>query len=165
MDKDKVQRVPEGLLQLLSLQGGRTPSEIENSIQGALDLLQFYGLTQLQTGGAGPTACAVGVGITFTPAPNAWSVLFAATGTAILTATMTTSWLFLGYQRRPGATMPIATGEVSATAAVAGNQTLGAILPYPLLLPPGATLFLTPETIGVDATVTLVLQAEYGVLG
>src|SRR5437868_7486753 len=85
---DRIQRVPNGLLNLLSLQGGRTPELVADQVVGELELLQFYGLTQLttQSSSANP---AEGTSVALTLSSTAWTILFGASAEFTATGTLT----------------------------------------------------------------------------
>jgi len=161
-----VQRAPLSILSLLGMKGiDLLPDGFSKIVVPTLDVLQAFGATSIQTGGAVNAASTITVGATFVPSATDWVLLFAATGTVNLTATMTSGWGFLGVRRNvTGATMPIATGEISQTSAVAGTQTIGGFLPYPLLCPPRTIVSFTTTAIGTDPTTSIVLQCEYGLL-
>src|SRR5262245_54404986 len=95
-----VQRFPLGLPQLLSQSGGQTPTYIEQEIQGGLELLQFYALTQLQSGFANNAAAAEGTAVPLVLSADRWTVLFGVTGAVVKTATVTALFANVSLNRR-----------------------------------------------------------------
>jgi hypothetical protein len=90
----KIQRVPRGLQNLLSTSGGNTPVDLEDRVQASLDLLQFYGATQLNSAFDSAVIVeggSVSMTLNTTPAsvPTPWVLLYALWATVLKTATMT----------------------------------------------------------------------------
>lgn len=163
---ETIQRVPRGLGEVLSTFGGVTPAKIEDAIRGTLDLLQFYGLTQLQSAFQFNAAAAEGAAVTVTPSASAWTVLYGAYGVIGKTATMTALRGNVVVNRRTqfdGLLFSDELGPFGATET--GNCAFGGRLPFPLLLPPGSTVSASAQIIGTDATATVSIFAEFGVLG
>lgn len=163
---EKIQRVPRGLGEVLSTFGGVTPQSIEDAVRGVLELLQFYGLTQLQSAFATNAAAAEGTAVTVTPSASAWTILFGVTGVIGKTATMTALRGELSMNRRTQFGSFLFSDELGPFGATeTGNATFGWRAPYPLLLPPGSTISCTPTIIGTDATAVVSVFAEFGTLG
>jgi len=161
-----IQRLPRGLSELMSIFGGVTPRDLHDSVQGGVELLQFYGMTQLQTGLAANAALAEGGTLTITPSASSWCVLFAASMTIAKTATMTALRAEIAVNRRTLQSCFLfgeSLGPFGATET--GNVGFGGFLAYPLLLPPGSTVNATPTVIGTDANANCNVVAEFGVLG
>lgn len=160
-----VQRIPRGLLELIGNFGGQTPANLAQEIAGNLELLQFYGLTQLQSASAVNAATAEGAGVTVT-LPNSWCVLFSANCFVTKTATMTALRVGLGINRTGGAEMGVADIDGSPFGATeTGGVTAVWFAPYPVLCPPGSRVVGRPNIIGTDATASVIVAAEFGVLG
>ena len=163
---DKIQRVPRGLLELLSLAGGQTPYLLSGTVAPSLELLQLYGLTQLQSGVASNAVSTETVGADLVLSPTAWTVLFAATGQINKTATMTALFGTIVVRRTGGASSLVAgvpLGPFGATET--GFVSFGGYLPYPLVCPPGTVVTCVASIIGTDATAVAIALAEFGVLG
>ena len=162
---EKIQRLPSGLIELLSISGGQTPRELEDRIGGVLELLQFYGLTQRQT--LSLTAAAnEGVLNTITPAPTSWAVLFAAHANFTKTATLTALRGEVYLNRTAGANVLLFSSELGPFGATeTGTAAIGGYLHYPLLLPPGSTVSSMAPVIGTDANNNQSVTAEFGILG
>lgn len=161
-----IQRVPNALGQLLSTFGGQTPRELEDSVQGVLDLLQFYGLTQLQNQQVVDAAMAEGATtLTLTVPGNQHWVLFAAHMNVAKTATMTA--LSLAVQFGPPNQLNLLAAEefTAFGATVTGGARCGGHTPYPRLLLPGWQIRGNLDILGTDATASAVLAAQVGVLG
>ena len=148
----KIQRVPRGLLELLSISGGATPADLEDRLQGTLDFLQFYGLTQRRLLAA--TNAALGSGTTMSvglPSPSGWNVLFgcsfAANGVAAFTS--------LAIQLRVNG-LKVAFLNV-ANPNVAFENSVAFVPSYPMLLEPGSTVEGFVQTAGF-ATAACALQ-------
>ena len=162
----KIQRVPRGLNELLSIVGGQTPAELEQRTRLTLEAIQFYGTQQLQSGFANGAALAEGTAITLTLHPTAWTVLFGVTGAIVKTATMTALRGAIGLTRRTQFGITLFAEELGPFGATeSGTCSYGGFLPYPLLCPPGTTVDARANVIGTDATANVSVFAEFGVLG
>lgn len=163
----KIQRVPRGLLELLSISGGGNPTELEDRVRASLELMQFYGLQQRQTLLANNAAAAENTLVSVTPSATNWTLLFAAASTVTVTATMTALHHHVVTQRG-GSTeiqIPLATREIVIVGAtVTGACHCPWTPPYPWLLPPGAIVSALATIIGTDATASVSVRAEFGVL-
>lgn len=166
----RIQRVPQGLLQVLNMQNsGETPRELAASVAGIVDLLQFYGLTQLQRMSASDGALAEAGNISI-QTPNAWCLLFGANARAVQTATQTALRLNILINRTPGAaagtSIPVASGSPFAYGATfTGDFDVPWRAPYPLLMPPLSLIQANLSLLGTDATASVNILAEVGVLG
>lgn len=152
---------------MLSTFGGVTPQAIEASIHGVMELLQFYGLSQVQVLTTAATPLAVGNTVTL-PLGDDWCVLFSASASFAKTATMTALRgrvnIGRGQNAITSALFPDEElGPYGAT--TAGQGRVGGFLPYPLLCPPGSSILAGPNVLGTDANVTVIATAEIGVLG
>lgn len=166
MPSEKIQRVPLGLGPLLSTFGGVTPQSIEEAIKGTLDLLQFYGLTQLQTLGGSDAALAENSFVTITPSARNWTVLFGAQGSVTKTPTQTALRMETFVARTGGAAMLVSSESLGPFGATeTGVVSFGGLLPYPILCPPGTRVLIYCAVLGTDATCNAVGVAEFGVLG
>jgi hypothetical protein len=163
----KIQRVPTGLLELLSISGGGTPIDLEERVRGGLDFLQLYGASQLQSGFANNAALAEGGnGVVLTLNATRWTVLFAAGAAVQKTATATALRASINLNRRTQFGTVIASEELGPFGATeTGTCTFGALLPYPLVCPPGTTIAVILNVLGTDATANVSAFAEFGVIG
>lgn len=159
MPDQKIQRVPRGLNELLSLSGGQTPADLEAKVQPSLDLLQFYGLTQRRiitaVNPAQPSGTAVSI-----PFPNllGWNLLFACSYAANGNAAFTT----LAIQLRVNG-IKVAFYNVP-NPAVAMENSISFVPPYPMMLEPGSLVegFLTTAGAANAATAIQLLAAPIG---
>jgi hypothetical protein len=164
----KIQRVPRGLNDLLSISGGTTPVELEDRVRSTLELIQFYGLQQRAVFAGNNPAVAENVGVVVTPSVGAWIVLFGASATIIKTATMTALRASISYRL---------AGDVNQEPALAseelgpfGATETGAVsvvfrAPFPLILPPNTVFVARAQIIGTDATANVTVGVEAGILG
>lgn len=159
---DKIQRVARGLAELLSLQGGRTPIMLGDEVGAQLELLQYYGLQQLQTrSSTDPAGTQVGVTLSST----SWCVLFGADGAVSLAAAMTALAHSLIMRRNVPSFVTLAEKDYLGTFTASGTSSLAWRAPYPLLCPPNTQVFFgLTKLIGV-ANANITVTAEFGVLG
>jgi hypothetical protein len=130
---DRIQRVPRGLNELLTLSGGKTPIELEERVQASLDLLQFYGLTQRRVVTA--VNAAIGSAVSLPVAlPGSWNLLYIASMTCVGNAAMTSLVIHVTLNG-----IKIASFEPPYLTAALGHSA-NFVAPYPLLLEPGAVL-------------------------
>jgi hypothetical protein len=164
----KIQRVPRGLGDVLSIFGGQTPTDLSEQVGGVLELLQFYGLQQRQLLTNNNAALVEGGQVTIF-LPNFWCVLFMANMAVIKTATMTALRGGVFLSRAGGAAQPGACylseemGPFGATET--GQASLAFVPPYPMLMPPGSTVTAIPLIIGTDANANVFVGCEIGLLG
>lgn len=155
-----VQRYPIGLTTLLDFKGLSPPSQFSELVHGSVDLMQFYGQTQLQRRIANNAALAQGGSVTMTvPNSEAW-VLFSMQG-AVTTAVAMTAvrvGLTLGQPALQATFASSPNGHF--TPAVVANQGFAVLMPYPRLLLPGTELGVALEVlVGVaNANVSLIVQ-------
>ena len=161
----KIQRVPRGLNELLSIVGGQTPAELEQRTRLTLESIQFYGTQQLQSGFANNAAAAEAAAVNLTLHPSAWTVLFGAQGAILKTGTMTALRGEVGIVRRTQFGVMLFAEELGPFGATeTGTVSWGGYLPYPLLCPPGTIVNARASVIGTDATANVSVFAEFGVL-
>lgn len=159
-----IQRVPRGLNELLSIFGGQTPKEMEDRVRGSLELMQFYGsmLRRNFSSAATPTAQNAILSATIT---TNWAVLFSASCQAARTATMTALRMSVFVSGPGGISSCVVAGEASPYAATAlGTYRLQWFAPYPVLIPPNTNIFANVDSLGTDATVTIVASCDLGIL-
>lgn len=162
----KIQRVPLGLQSVLATSGGETPRELAKEIRGCVDVLQLYGLTQLQSNQANAAALAEGTNVTLTLSQTAWTIVYCLQGSIIKTATMTALRASVSLNRRSGASPNVFSEELGPFGAnETGLVAFGGYLPYPVVCPPGTTAQLFLQILGTDATCNATILAEFGVLG
>lgn len=162
-----IQRVPRGLGNLLSLQSGQTPRNIADELVGTLDLLQFYGQTQVQTAQANNAAVAEGVSVTVIPSAQSWIVLFAASVLIVKTATMTALRGAVSYQRSStNLLLRLAEDQLGPFGATeTGTCAVGWVNPAGMICPPGTQITGSAVIIGTDATADVTVRCEFGLLG
>lgn len=162
----RIQRVPRGLGDLLSIFGGVTPTELEDRARLTLESLQMYGTTQLQSIFGNSAAAAEGSLISLPLNADRWTVLFCAWGAIQKTATMTALRASVVLNRRTQYSPLLFTSDLGPFGATeTGTVNLGGFLPYPLLCPPGSFVGCVANVIGTDATANVSIFAEYGTLG
>lgn len=160
-----IQRNPAGLLNVIGNFGGQTPPEMAAELRGQLELLQMFGLTQLQSLSTTNAAAAEGAGVVV-QLPASWCVLFSANCFVTKTATMTALRVGLGINRTGGIEMGVADIEGGPFGATeTGGVTAVWFAPYPVLCPPSSRVIGRPNIIGTDATANVIVAAEFGVLG
>ena len=168
----RIQRVPRGLNDLLSIFGGGTPSELEDRVRATVELTQFYGLQQRQQVAVNDPALAQGATITLGGGGAAiaqfttkWCILFAASASMVRTGTMTAARLSVILVRGGSTGITLAHDEGSPYAATAlGTFAVPFVAPYPLLLPPPWNVGAFLASLGTDATASVTINAEIGVL-
>lgn len=161
----KIQRVPRGLNELLSIAGGQTPTHLHDNVQASIELLQFYAMQQLQTSFTNNPALAEGSSVAVIT-PNAWCLLFGAAFTITKTATATALRATISLQRTTGVQTPLVSqdlGPFGATETGACNLCFWA--PYPILLPPLSQIVGVLNILGTDANAATTIRAEFGVIG
>lgn len=162
---DPIQRVARGWLEILSSQGGRTPTSASDVVQGFLDLLQMYGLQQLQTLETNDPAAAENVSVVVTPSARTWSVLFQAQCRIVKTATMTACRASIAMQRTTLIT-DLRSEELGPFGATeTGSALVTFWAPYPILMPPGTQIVARTTILGTDATADTTCRCEFGLLG
>lgn len=161
-----IQRVPAGLLNVLGMQSaGSTPPELAQLVNGVMDLLQFYALTQRQVLSAvGTPAIGGSVTLALTPA-SSWGVLFAARAESDRTATQTSLGNHVALQRGTTGLFQVYAAAIDPLPGHVGELESLLVPPYPLLLPPSSSLRLGVTALAGDATVNCTLTAEIGLLG
>jgi len=166
----KIQRVPQGLLNLLSIFGGGTPVELEDRVRSTIDLTQFYALQQrrvlLNTDPALAENGSVVVAANTDPLTRSWAVLFGASMGVIKTATMTAARVSVEMARGGQAnSISLASGELSPFGATeTGAAGVSFWAPYPILLVPPWSIFGRLQILGTDATANCTCVCEIGIL-
>lgn len=161
-----IQRVPRGIAELLSIFGGRAPTELAQLVNGCIDLTQFYGLTQWQIRANSNPALAEGSTIALNVPPEEWWVVYSVTGLIAKTATMTALSTSLLIGPDPGSLSAVASkDDTTFGATLAGASRIVWYAPYPRLVPPGSRISFALDILGTDATANCSLTASLGVLG
>lgn len=161
-----IQRVPRGLGEILSIFGGQTPQRLSDEVGGVLELVQYYGLQQNRVAFVNNAAAAEGANVDLVMSTNAWTVLFAAEGVMIKTATMTAGRISVRLQRNATSDIQLFGDSIEPFGATeTGPCSVGGFLPYPLLCPPNTIVRMRPQIIGTDATANVTISAEFGTLG
>lgn len=169
---EKIQRVPRGLLELLSIHGGLSTKMLRDDVGGVLEQLQFYGLMQRQTLEVQNAALteANQVGLVTGPAAvsaatRSWAVLFGASVHVLKTATQTALDVSLSITRGGGAALFVANKVFTPFGAgETGTSSFGWFAPYPLLMPPTWDVNALLGILAGDANANVTLRAEVGVL-
>lgn len=160
-----IQRVPRGLADVLSIFGGEGPRLLADTIHGEIGLLQFYALQQRTALSTVNAAAAEGTAVTVA-LPGQWCLLLSATVTIAKTATVTALRAELAVNRgspNGGPYRSEALGPFGATET--GNATVVFVPDTPLLCPPNTTVVGVASIIGTDATASVTVVAEFGILG
>jgi hypothetical protein len=160
-----VQRIPGGLLELLSAKtSGYTLTGLETSVRPTLDMAQFFGLSMpLETVTEQELAAAEAAGVVLTVPASEWWLLYAASATYQLTATMSVSRMSLRMAVDSASfEVVLAAGETLINLGTACPDMTGAVFvpSYPLMLPPGTRLRGTLDILGTDATAVINIQAR-----
>lgn len=160
---DKIQRVPRGLLELLSLQGGRTPELLADQVAGTIELSQYYANLTPAVFVDQNAALASGGSITrgIPTAPPQWWLLLGVCAQVTKTATMTRCRIST-FARSMG----LAVEEMSFITATTGLCTMATwVAPYPMLMQPGDSVTLSLDLLAGDATADVRLRLRTGILG
>lgn len=165
-----IQRVPQGLADLISSFGGQTPRELAEEVHGSLELIQAYGLSQrtnLAAAAAGVPASLTTPQASFVLSLTRWTVLFAAhAGIQNVTAATTELGFGIALSRGSSFAQGFDLLETRDFVPVVGsNLFLPWVAPYPLLCPPGSQIgVLLYSTLGAAAQ-SVTINAEWGTLG
>lgn len=162
---DKIQRVARGLAELLSLAGGRTPQLLVDDVQSTLDLLQFYGLQQLQTRTSTDPAAVQGSGTGITLSSTSWTVLFGVDMAVTLAAAMTALSAGILLRRNTSGFIGVAESSYLGAFSAGGTYQLSWRPAYPVLCPPGTIAFAGMNKLAGVANAALTTTAEFGTLG
>jgi hypothetical protein len=161
----KIQRVPRGLNDLLSISGGNTPVDLQNEVRPVIDLLQFYGLNQITTLAQTQAALAEGGVVEIVVPSNQYWLLYAAHTSIVKTATMTA----LSASIQIGATPNFGVYDTRALGPFGATETGTARscypCPVPKLLLPGWSVRCGLDILGTDATANVSIVVHVGVLG
>lgn len=158
----KIQRVPRGLNDILAIFGGGTPTELEDRVRPTLDLMQYYGCTQLQTrSSTDPAGTQVGVTLSATN----WTVLFGCDGAVTIAAAMTALGMSLIYKRNVQNFITLAEKEYLGTFTAGGTSVIARREPYPMICPPNTQVFFGLHRLTGVANANITVTAEFGVLG
>lgn len=161
-----IQRVPLGLGNALNTFGGLHPTTVADHVQSTLDLLQFYGLNQLQVKFANNAAIAPATpfDLDLTPSDR-WGVLFGLSCDLTMTATITKVQSLVGYIRGANASL---IGQRFYESVSHGLNQLHANYWQPpggaLVIPPGSKLRAL-FYFATDATANVGVSAEVGIFG
>lgn len=163
----RIQRVPRGLNELLSVFGGQTPVELEERTRGTVELLQLYGLSQVQRQQALNAALAEGGVVTIDVPSNQCWVLYNVEVSVAKTATQTALALSLALGPLSNGITTVASWPTLSPfgATETGTLALGWSAPYPRVLLGGWRLQTRLDILGTDATASVILSALVGVLG
>jgi hypothetical protein len=137
-----IQRVAQGLLNILNIRGGRTPDELEAKVRGTLNLLQLYGLQQQQvlTSGSGAVAASPNVPQATITLAN-WALLYCAQAAEIPQAGRTQSGVGVSIARPGQRQCVYAPINVGPYAAASVTILSTAFHPSePMILPPGTVI-------------------------
>jgi hypothetical protein len=163
----RIQRVPQGLNDLLSIFGGQTPIELEDRVRGSLELIQYYGLQQQQEIGVANGALAEGGTISATSNDTSvrsrFAVLFAASASLAKTATMTAARMRIIVARCGANGVTRAEKELGPFGATeTGSTVVTYEPPYPLILRPPWDVSCFLAILGTDATASCSIRCEIG---
>lgn len=158
---EQIQRLPRGLANVIGSYGGLLPKVFEDSVHGSLEMLQFFGLQQLQNQFVQNAAVASGADVSLTVPANQYWLLYHCFSRLVEQAAMTFADQMIFMD--PG---------TSVVASIFGNPGFTAgridrlpfVPPYPMLLLPGNRIGTACTFAGV-ATADLSFSAVVGVLG
>lgn len=160
-----VQRVPGGLLELLSAKtSGYTLSGLLPDVRPTLDMLQMFGLGQpIEHVVSLNAAAAPGAAATQAIPATQWWMLYAASVSIGKTATLTSAGVSLVVLNGFGAA-PVYLDRAVDTLPTAASVSLVPLVTfvpsYPMLLPPGSVLLGVVDVLGVDPTVLISLNCR-----
>lgn len=161
----KVQRVPRGLSDLLTIFGGEHPSGLVPELRGVIDVIQFYGLNNLTTLATSNAALAEGGNVQLTVPDRQFWLLYALHATIVKTATMTAlrADLQIGQGSNFGVYAAEELGPFGATET--GDVRFSYVPATPRVLLPQMALRASLEILGTDATANVSVVAHVGILG
>lgn len=164
----KIDRVPQGLLNLLATRGGGTPAELEDRLRSTIDVLQMYALQQVQRFSGANAALAENVATGVVLSATNWAIIFSAAGSITKTATMTA--LRAGILLRPNGDQSLQHLVASAELGPFGATETGATSviwepAYPRVVPPATAVLIIPQIIGTDANCAASVEVFAGLLG
>lgn len=158
-----VQRIPAGLLELLSAKtSGLTLDSMNREIRGVIDLMQMFGLAQpLETVRVVDAAIAEGSAMQLVVPADEWWLLYAAS-TQFTSTTTGTFVMSIRISSNTDSAQTVALARVSSGLAIAATFVSGAIFvpPQPMLLPPNTILWGVLDLLGVDATAAMSMNAR-----
>lgn len=162
-----IQRFPGGLLELLASKTlGENPRELGAVVNPSIDVLQCYGLSNVEHVSVAGTI-AENAGVSITVPPTEWWLLYAMDGRAGISATQTGVQIGIGMSKAltVGAITRLAGGHFANSDFGAGTGGSDVSLAFfapgiPWLLPPETTLWLILEVLGTDATCDVDLTAR-----
>lgn len=161
-----IQRVPQGLGQLLSSFGGQTPQALADQIFGVVELLQFYGLQQrvtLTNSAAGVASSTTTAQATVTPSATQWSVLFSIHTTVLVLAGTTEVGFGCTITRPSGSVIVLECKDIVPV--VGSRLCVTFAARFPIMLPPGSQVgVLLYSTLG-SATQDVAVTCDVGLLG
>jgi len=164
-----IQTYPRGFLELLMVKGVSAPANLNETVSGTLDMLQFYGLSQLQYRTASNAALAEGGNVTIDTPANEWWVCYGANIIVVKTATMTALRVSIGLGYSVGAGS-VFSGVHSEALGPFGATETGTITSAwdpnggPRILPPGTQIRGSLQILGTDATANMGIVATVGVI-
>ena len=159
-----IQRHPFGLLDALSIKGVSPPSNLGETVAPVLDLLQFYGLQQMQRRNAFNVALAEAASLTLTVPANEYWLLYDLGGSVVKTGTMTAFQCSVGYGPAGQNVGVLDFNGTPFGATETGTAIFGMPMPYPRLLLPTWEIVYRLNILGTDANANCSVAALVGVL-
>lgn len=159
-----IQRVPRGLSEALTIFGGQTPVKLGDTAVGQIDLLQFYGLSQIQLPTTVDGALASAGTVDIIVPQTQWWLFFQSNVSVTEQAALTSLQLQLGFLMQQQSNQLVAFAEKKAGFIATDEFILAHVSPYPRLLPPLTRIRARARFAGV-ATVACGITATVGVFG
>lgn len=161
---ERIQRVPRGLIDLLSVQGFG-PQTLGQEIVPVVAVEQMLGIMQVQFPSTSNAALAEAGNLDIVIPNNQYWVLFGMAMLIAKTATMTALRAAVGTGNGSATTMHVSEELGPFGATETGAVRVCFVSPYPRILPPGSFIRGILEILGTDATANCALTAQVGVLG
>lgn len=161
----RIQRVPRGLGNVLSIFGGETPQLLAEEVHGSLDLMQAYGLSQRQVFTFTAAAQTTGGQAIGTPSVDRWCILHAAFATVDANVGLTALAASIGIIRgTAGPSILVAYEQMNPVIAQNFSWRLCWQPSYCWLLPPGSQIFVLLNVLTGIANTAISVTAEVGIL-
>lgn len=160
---DQIQRAPSGLLDVLNLQGGRTPQLLLDEVRATIDTLQFYANTapvvQVVQNAALTSGNQITVGVP--QFPRQWWLVRGVSAQVQKTATMTRCRISCFVR-----SVCVAVEDLSFSTATVGLVSMAPwTAPYPMILQQGDSVVVALELLGTDANADVRARVAYGMIG
>jgi hypothetical protein len=160
-----IRRAARGLQNVLNIYGGQTPGALLEEVRPTLDLLQLYGLNQIQVRQANNVALAEGGQVALVvPDSETW-VLFGLVAVVVKTGTQTALRVNVGIWDPQLFNHPLKSESMEPFGATeTGTSYMAHHCPYPMIVLPKWSLRMQLDVLGTDANANCAISALVGVL-